>query len=386
MYFVCSAYLSIKSPAVLRYSQQGWHPNDFSLPKACLQCVSSIWNSLLIVSGLRGMHILQYYFLSGHHLYRPCFSSPWLCMKASSADTQGAGLSDSKLVARTENWIPSGECFATSSDHSNLHFLSLCWRLLKSGTLVVLGIIFSTAFFGFFFPFAWFSLVFCYIFGDLKVLLNPCTAGVGSCRDQGTVHFFLGQQWLTECIETLNIRCLFSLTLEKSSPPLVQSSFWLALLLQSCWELSKDGLAGSRSKAQGRRLVVKSLSFVLIIALKKKKYNTIVLLADQAPGRKDAGEYKMCFTEIRWNVYLENNATGVVYIGNEDTGEDYFFFFPKLPSKEGPASTDRSRSPPKFIEAAFEKARSLPRAPQFCAEPFLSQGLDPSVAVVSVCF
>lgn len=118
------------------------------------------------------------------------------------------------------------------------------------------------------------------------------------------MHFFLGQQWLTGCIETLNTRCLFSLTLEKSSPPLVQSSFWLALLLQSCWELSKDGLAWSRSKAQGRRLVVKSLSFVLIIAL-KKKYNTIVLSADQAPGLKDAREYKkMCFTEIRSNVYL----------------------------------------------------------------------------------
>lgn len=64
---------------------------------------------------------------------------------------------------RTENWIPSGEYFATSSNHSNLHFLGLCWRLLKSGTLVVLGIIFSTAFFVFFFPLiclVWFSVAF----------------------------------------------------------------------------------------------------------------------------------------------------------------------------------------------------------------------------------
>lgn len=168
--------------------------------------------------------------------------------------------------ALSQNWIPSGEYFATSSDHSNLHFLGLCWRLLKSGTLV-LGIIFSTAFF--FFPFVSFSLFFCYIFWDLKVLLNPCTAGVGSCRDQGTVHFFLGQQRLTGCIETLITRCLFRLTLEKSSPPLPQSSFWLDLLPQSWRELRKDGLARSSSKAQGRRLVVKSLSSVLIIALKK---------------------------------------------------------------------------------------------------------------------
>lgn len=92
--------------------------------------------------------------------------------------------------------------------------------------------------------------------------------------------------------------------MEKSSPPLVESSFWLALLLQSCWELSKDELAWSRSKAQGRRLVVKSLSFVLITAL-KKKYSIVVLLADQAPGLKNAREYKkMYFTEIRSNVYL----------------------------------------------------------------------------------
>lgn len=244
MYFVCSAYLSIKSPAVLRYSQQGQHPNDFSLPKDCLQCVSSIWNLPSVCLRLEGhAHSAVLFSVSapGHHLYRPCFSSPWLCMEASSADTQGAGLSDLKLLARTENWILSGEYFATSSDHSNLHFLGLCWSLLKSGTLV-LGIIFSTAFFFFFSPFSlvWFSLGFCYIFWDLKVLLNPCTAGVGSCRDQGTVHFFLGQQWLTGHIETLITICLFSLTLEVSSPPLVHSSFLLDLLLQSWWKLRKD--------------------------------------------------------------------------------------------------------------------------------------------------
>lgn len=126
---------------------------DIQMIFLCLKPVCSVCplsgTSLLIVSGLRGMHILQYYFLSGHQgttCTDPAFP-PLDCMKASSADTQGAGLSDSKLVARTENLIPSGECFATSSDHSNLHFLSLCWRLLKSGTLVVLGIIFSTAFF-----------------------------------------------------------------------------------------------------------------------------------------------------------------------------------------------------------------------------------------------
>lgn len=96
--------------------------------------------------------------------------------------------------------------------------------------------------FFFFSPFSlvWFSLGFCYIFWDLKVLLNPCTAGVGSCRDQGTVHFFLGQQWLTGHIETLITICLFSLTLEVSSPPLVHSSFLLDLLLQSWWKLRKD--------------------------------------------------------------------------------------------------------------------------------------------------
>lgn len=70
-------------------------------------------------------------------------------VKASSADTQGAAFSDLKLSARTENWIPAGEYAATSSDYSNLHFLGPCWRLLKSGTLFVLGIIFSTAFFFF---------------------------------------------------------------------------------------------------------------------------------------------------------------------------------------------------------------------------------------------
>lgn len=79
------------------------------------------------------------------------------------------------------------------------------------------------------------------------------------------MHFFVGQQWLTECRGTLIARCLSSLALEKSSPPLVQRSFWLALLLQSWWELWQDGLAWSRSKVRGRRLVVKSLSLVLII-------------------------------------------------------------------------------------------------------------------------
>lgn len=50
--------------------------------------------------------------------------------------------------------------------------------------------------------------------------------------------------------------------------------------------------------------MVKSLSFVLITAL-KKKYSIVVLLADQAPGLKNAREYKkMYFTEIRSNVYL----------------------------------------------------------------------------------
>lgn len=156
-----------------------------------------------------------------------------------------------KALARTQNWIPSGEHFATSSNHCNLHFRGLCWRLLKSGTLlVVLGINFSTAFFfSFFFPFVWFSLFFCYIFWDLKVLLSPCTAGVGSCRGQITVHFFLGQQWLTGCRGALIARCLFSLTLEKSSPPLVQCSFWLDLLPQSWWELRQDGLAWSQEQS-----------------------------------------------------------------------------------------------------------------------------------------
>lgn len=101
-------------------------------------------------------------------------------------------------------------------------------------------------------------------------MLSPCTAGVGSCRGQITVHFFLGQQWLTGCRGALIARCLFSLTLEKSSPPLVQCSFWLDLLPQSWWELRQDGLAWSRSKVQGRRLVVKSLSLVLIIEYFKK--------------------------------------------------------------------------------------------------------------------
>lgn len=87
---------------------------------------------------------------------------------------------------------------------------------------------------------------------------------------------------------------------------MVQSSFWLDRPLQLWWELRKDGLAWSRSKAQGRRLVVKSLSFVPIIALnKKKKYNAVVLMADQTAGLKDVREYKnMCFTEIRSNVSL----------------------------------------------------------------------------------
>lgn len=38
---------------------------------------------------------------------------------------------------------------------------------------------------------------------------------------------------------------------------------------------------------QERRFMVKSLSFVLITAF-KKKYNIIVLMADQAPGLKNA--------------------------------------------------------------------------------------------------
>lgn len=208
MYFVYSVYLSIKSPAVLRYSQQGWHPNDFSLPKACLQCVSSIWNLPSDCFRLEEHAILQYYILSVHQgttCTHPAFPPlDHVCMKTSSADTQGAGLSDLRPLARTQNWIPSGEYLATSSDHSNLHFLGLCWRLLKSGTFCCIGDNLQHCIFSFFFfTFAWFSLVFCYIFWDLKVLLNPCTAGVGSCRDEGTVHFFLGQQWLTGCIGTL---------------------------------------------------------------------------------------------------------------------------------------------------------------------------------------
>lgn len=101
--------------------------------------------------------VLLFVSAPGHHLYRhPAFPSHDH-MKASSADTLGAGLSDLKLSGRTGNWIPSGKYFATSSDHSNLHFLGLCWRLLKSGTFTVLGIIFSTASF-------FFSLVFLCLF------------------------------------------------------------------------------------------------------------------------------------------------------------------------------------------------------------------------------
>lgn len=185
---------------------------DIQMIFLCLKPVCNVCplsgTSLLIVSGLRSMHILQYYILSVHQgttCTHPAFPPlDHVCMKTSSADTQGAGLSDLRPLARTQNWIPSGEYLATSSDHSNLHFLGLCWRLLKSGTFCCIGDNLQHCIFSFFFfTFAWFSLVFCYIFWDLKVLLNPCTAGVGSCRDEGTVHFFLGQQWLTGCIGTL---------------------------------------------------------------------------------------------------------------------------------------------------------------------------------------
>lgn len=150
--YLCSAYLSMRSPAVLRYSQQGWHPIDFYLPKACCNACPLSGSSLLIFSGFKGharFVVLLFVSAPGHHLYRHLAFPSRDRMKASSADTLGAGLSDLKLSARTENWIPSGEYFATSSDHSNLHFLGLCWRLFKSGTLVVLGIFFSTASFFF---------------------------------------------------------------------------------------------------------------------------------------------------------------------------------------------------------------------------------------------
>lgn len=164
MYFVCSAYLSIKSPAVLRYSQQGWHPNDFSLPKACLQCVSSIWNlpsDCLRLEGHAHSAVLFSVSAPGHHLYRPCFPSPWPCMKALSADTQRAGLSDLKLSElRTEFLLVS-----------TLHQLwpqqfALPWPVLKAVKIrdtCCIGDHLQHCLF-FFFSFDWFSLVFCCIF------------------------------------------------------------------------------------------------------------------------------------------------------------------------------------------------------------------------------
>lgn len=181
------------------------------------------------------MHVLEYYFLSvhqsTHYLYvqTPVFSFQWPYEHLKCWHPQ-SWFKRLKLSARSKNLIPSGKYFATSSDHSNLHFLGLCWRLLKSGTLLLLlGIIFSTASFLFFLaplPFFFCGWVFCFgfcfgVFGvffvdwlvwawvffclalcfflfcfvfccwDLKVLLNPCAAGVGSCRGRGDSAFLL---------------------------------------------------------------------------------------------------------------------------------------------------------------------------------------------------
>lgn len=212
------------------------------------------------------MHVLEYYFLSvhqgTHYLYvqTPVFSFQWPYEHLKCWHPQ-SWFKRLKLSARSKNLIPSGEYFATSSDHSNLHFLGLCWRLLKSGTLLLLlGIIFSTASFLFFlaplpfffcgwvfcfgfcfgvfgvffvdwlvwawvFFFVWLCVSFCFVLFSVAETWRFCwtlalqgwdPAGAGA-----TVRFFLGQQWLKLCTEMLINRetssWLFSLTSKKCS-------------------------------------------------------------------------------------------------------------------------------------------------------------------------
>lgn len=63
---------------------------------------------------------------------------------------------------------------------------------------------------------------------------------------------------------------------------------------------------------------------------------------------------------------------GVVCISNGDTGEDYFFFSKLLLRRRAPFP-DGADCHQKFIKAVLENAMSLPRAPEFCAEPFVSR-------------
>lgn len=193
----------MKSPAVLRYSQQGWHPIDFSLPKACCNVCPLSGNSLLIFSGFEEhacFGVLLFVSAPGHHLYRhPAFPSHD-CMKASSADTLGAGLSDFKALS--QNWELNSFWWVLCHQLWPQQF-ALPWPVLKAVKIRDVHCIGDHLQHCLFFFFLCFLCLFWFFCWDLKVLLNPCTAGVGSCRGQGTVHFLLGQQWLKVCTETL---------------------------------------------------------------------------------------------------------------------------------------------------------------------------------------
>lgn len=64
---------------------------------------------------------------------------------------------------------------------------------------------------------------------------------------------------------------------------------------------------------------------------------------------------------------------GVVCNSNGDTGEHYFFFFQSCLRRRAPFPQIGADHHQKFIKAVLENAMSLPRAPQVCAEPFVSR-------------
>lgn len=79
---------------------------------------------------------------------------------------------------------------------------------------------------------------------------------------------------------------------------------------------------------------------------------------------------------------------GVVCSPNGDTGEQerivFKFFFKATLKRRAPLPQVASDNQ-KFIKAALENAMSLQRAPQFCAEPFVSRKVGTS-AVMSICY
>lgn len=73
---------------------------------------------------------------------------------------------------------------------------------------------------------------------------------------------------------------------------------------------------------QGSRLLLKSRSLVLIIALKRKSFLVrLQLLQIQGDIRRG------CVREVRLKVYLKNLGVAVVCTSNGDTGKDFILFY-----------------------------------------------------------